>query len=352
MYTDQEKIQIITWYNSNRSLRSIANLFAETYLDRPTPNPSTIARIVNKFKANGCIKVGHQRRNRIKTARTEERRNQLEHLVEQNCKTSTKKLAVRLGISKSSTFRLLKQEKYHCYRFQNHQELRNGDCDKRILFCQTLFDKINNDENFLNNILFTDEATFVLSGEVNSQNVRYWSRNNLHLFHPTHTQYPQKVNVWAGLVHGHVIGPFFIEGNLNSQLYLELLQNRVIQALLDLNIDLNTLWFQHDGAPAHSSRQVREYLNTVFPHRWIGRGGEIEWPPRSPDLAPNDFSYWGFMKSKVFNGELENIDQLKRTILEVSETFTPQIVDSVLNNFYNRLICCLAVNGEIFENLL
>jgi hypothetical protein len=29
------------------------------------------------------------------------------------------------------------------------------------------------------------------------------------------------------------------------------------------------LWFQHDGASAHYSLQVREYLDRVFPEHWI-----------------------------------------------------------------------------------
>jgi hypothetical protein len=47
--------------------------------------------------------------------------------------------------------------------------------------------------------------------------------------------------------------------------------------------------FQHDGAPAHYSRLVT-HLNLTFLERWIGRGGHVPWPPRSPDLTPLDFS--------------------------------------------------------------
>ena len=36
------------------------------------------------------------------------------------------------------------------------------------------------------------------------------------------------------------------------------------------------LWFQHDGDPAHFALDVREYLNNVFPNRWIGRGGPVQ----------------------------------------------------------------------------
>ncbi|EZA51886.1 hypothetical protein X777_09189, partial [Ooceraea biroi] len=34
---------------------------------------------------------------------------------------------------------------------------------------------------------------------------------------------------------------------------------------------------------------ARNILNESFPDRWIGRGGRISWPARSPDLTPLDF---------------------------------------------------------------
>ena len=53
------------------------------------------------------------------------------------------------------------------------------------------------------------------------------------------------------------------------------------------------LRFQHDGTPALFALEVREYLNNVFPYRWIGRGGPVQWPPCSTDLTPMDFFIWG-----------------------------------------------------------
>jgi len=59
------------------------------------------------------------------------------------------------------------------------------------------------------------------------------------------------------------------------------------------------MYFQHDGAHSHYTRHVMQHLNYTFPKRWIGRGNTINWPPRSPDLTPLDFSLWGLMKSEV-----------------------------------------------------
>jgi hypothetical protein len=42
-------------------------------------------------------------------------------------------------------------------------------------------------------------------------------------------------------------------------------------------------WFQHDGAPAHCTNVVREYLDETFGNRRLGRGGPVTWPPGSPN---------------------------------------------------------------------
>ena len=46
-----------------------------------------------------------------------------------------------------------------------------------------------------------------------------------------------------------------------------------------------------DGAPPHFSCFATDVLrvNERFPDAWIGRGGPIPCPPRSPDLSPLDF---------------------------------------------------------------
>ncbi|GFU90574.1 uncharacterized protein TNCV_4051561 [Trichonephila clavipes] len=60
------------------------------------------------------------------------------------------------------------------------------------------------------------------------------------------------------------------------------------------------MWFQHDGAPAHFRADVRSALDTAYPKRWIGRGGPVNWPARSPDLSCLDFLS-GHMKSCLRN---------------------------------------------------
>jgi len=42
-------------------------------------------------------------------------------------------------------------------------------------------------------------------------------------------------------------------------------------------------------------------MNNIHPNRWIDRGGRVPWPPRSPDLNPLDFFFWGYSKNIVYD---------------------------------------------------
>ena len=54
--------------------------------------------------------------------------------------------------------------------------------------------------------------------------------------------------------------------------------------------DNRKLWWQHDGAPAHSSIGVSFFLNNHIGNKWIGRRNRNhDRPARYPDLNPLDF---------------------------------------------------------------
>ncbi|EFN86394.1 hypothetical protein EAI_12102, partial [Harpegnathos saltator] len=76
------------------------------------------------------------------------------------------------------------------------QELSDNDFDRRIEFCE-LMERIDEDPNYLSNIVFSDEATSQLNGYVNRHNCRFWSNTNPNWIQEAHPHYPQKLNVWA-----------------------------------------------------------------------------------------------------------------------------------------------------------
>ncbi|KAJ8944746.1 hypothetical protein NQ318_011652 [Aromia moschata] len=121
------------------------------------------------------------------------------------------------------------------------------------------------------------------------------------------------ITVWAEIHAGDYaggVGPYFFEGTENAENYLEL--------LMDLKAGIR--YFQQDGASPHFGLAVGEYLNAEFDMR-IGRRGKIEWPARSPDLTPCEFSVWGVFKNKVFAITLGDIEHLETRIQEEFDAF-------------------------------
>ncbi|KMQ82698.1 hypothetical protein RF55_22113 [Lasius niger] len=82
---------------------------------------------------------------------------------------------------------------------------------------------------------------------------------------------------------------------------------------IPLNI-IHRMWFMHDGAPPHFSREARRYLDERFPGRWIGRAGPIAWPARSPDLNPLDYYLWGHLKSIVYKTSIDNVEIFRQRV--------------------------------------
>ena len=148
-----------------------------------------------------------------------------------------------------------------------------------------------------------------------------------------------------------LIGPFFIHGNLNARVYEELLRNQIVPRIREITGDsFQNIWFQKDGATAYCGRKVRAYLATQFPHRWIGRRGEIEWPARS-DLTPLDYYLWGYLKSKVYSTQPQSLDELQNRILQEATLIDREMIRNTATHFYNRIAFCPEAEGFQFEHL-
>lgn len=150
-----------------------------------------------------------------------------------------------------------------------------------------------------------------------------------------------------------LIGPIVIPQRLNSENYLNFLRNDLNLLLEDIDLQTRiTMWFQHDGAPPHFGRAVRDWLNRAYPDRWIGRGSDsIAWPARSPDLTPLDFFFWGALKDKVYAIPINSREELLERIMTASD----EIRNSnflLYHQYRSRLTLCIENCGSHFENLM
>ncbi|GBN42029.1 hypothetical protein AVEN_192456-1 [Araneus ventricosus] len=84
------------------------------------------------------------------------------------------------------------------------------------------------EHDFLNSIIFSDEATYHVSNKVNKHNCRIWGSENPDAVQEVERNSP-KINVWCALSHDAVIGQFsFAETSVKANIYLDMLQSYAV----------------------------------------------------------------------------------------------------------------------------
>lgn len=133
---------------------------------------------------------------------------------------------------------------------------------------------------------------------------------------------------------------------------MTLLKNKFLPALRRKGIDINSVWFQQDGATPHTAVKVLDWLKETFDNKFISFKSDRVWPPHSPDLNPLDFFLWGHLKDNVYNPKPETLDQLKSAIRREIRKITPVMCANVIDNFRRRLDVVQAQNGRHIEHLM
>lgn len=328
-----------------------SRIYTERFPNRRHPQEASFRKLLERFRNSGHVQYPKKVFNNPVVH--EENEFLVLGAVQENPTASVREISNTFDISKSSVHRILKKHRYHPYHVQLHQELLEGDFERRRIFCQWAVQKFAEDESFFKTVMFSDEATFHRNGFVNRHNYHYYADENPHYFRTTDQQHRWSLNVWAGILGNHVIGPVFFNGNLTGQTYLRFLTDELDDLLMDVPLaTLRHMWLQQDGAPPHNTRQVTEFLNEHFPNRWIGLNGPVRWPARSPDLSKLDFFLWGFLKSKVYLTPPTTPEDMRNRIRLAFLDITPAMLINVEANFIKRVRFCLQQNGGHFEHLL
>jgi hypothetical protein len=116
------------------------------------------------------------------------------------------------------------------------------------------------------------EPTFHFSDCISCYNCRIWELQQPNIFFE-YVRDTLKVNIWPGLLHDNVIGPFSWKESLlwTADIYLHLLEQFVFSQVDDIERENATgVVLQQDSTPSHFSLQVCLALCDGFPDQWIG----------------------------------------------------------------------------------
>lgn len=350
-YSVEEKNDMYELYiRNNKNSITAAQEYHRLYPERNQPSRTIFLRLQRNLRWHGSmskVRGKYQKENHVNDINVIA---QLHINPAGSCRT----ISTECGISKSEINRIARKHKYHDYKFTPVQTLHQGDSQRRVIFCRWFVGQLENDNNFPRRILWTDESNFTNCGMFNRRNKHHYATENPHLVQEVRNQTRFSINVWCGLIDNQIVGPYFFEGTLNGERYLNFLQG-AFQDILD-SLPLETIrimqWFQQDGAPPHNAREVANYLGQHFNNRWIGTNGSVSWPPRSPCLSPLDFFLWGVIKSKVYETPTNSLEHLRGKIRNAFAAVSQNDVRKAIMHTSKRARLCLQQNGHNFQHLL
>ena len=132
---------------------------------------------MRKFEAHGtCLNRNNGNSGRRRTGRSERNIEAVRERLAENPKATS---ARRSGIGlPSATFNRITRLDLtmHPYRMYIRHGLLPEDFDRRMRFARWLINRCQRNEEFLRSLVVGDEAAFSLNGQVNSWNVRHYSR--------------------------------------------------------------------------------------------------------------------------------------------------------------------------------
>lgn len=332
--------------NDNSPTAAIRQYKRENSLIKDPCSTSSVTRMVEKFERTYSLHDEKHGRSSL-----EEDRKELiaEAIEDSRGRISVREVSRSTDIPSASAHRIMRKSlSLKPFKLAMMQALEPQDYQKRVEIGNWFYDN----EATIRNILWSDEAYLHLDGSISRYHCRIWSQNNPRQF-LTKSLHPEKICVWFGFTSTFCIVPYFFDTTINAENYLKMLQTHVRPALTRMR-KLSSTIFMQDGAPAHFSSRVRNYLEQTFGvGQVISRGCSVNWPARSPDLTPVDYWLWGTLKARVFHHDPPtSIPQLKQRVTEECERFSPDEFSNAVGDLTHRIEKMMEVQGQHFEHLL
>ena len=291
---------IVAFFNNNDSVTTTRRAFRTRfglYATDAVSDRKTNLRWSSNVRKSGSA-LPRKPCGRPRDVRTPENVQRVRASIVLSPRRSARKHAAALGISDRTVKRILHADlRMHPYKMMVEQELSVTDWENR----RTLSEDILQHVPPTAVLWCSDKAHFHLSGTVNKQSFRYWAENNLRDRHQRPLHSP-RVTVCCAVTRLGVVGPYFFEEGgetvtVTSNRYCEMLEKFLWPRLEEFDGSVD-LWFQQDGATAHTARCSLGILREMFPSRLVSLRCDIGCPARSPDLTPCDFFLWGIPQGR------------------------------------------------------
>jgi transposase len=184
------------------------------------------------------------------------------------------------------------------------------------------------------NVMFSDESSISRIGSFGRQyfySDREHKRLEPHQVKETKQSGGGKIMVWGCMTYYGLGDLSWIPGKVNSEQYLNVLKDYVLQSRDWFGMDRETFVFQQDNASIHTARIIKDYFSqqqlTI-----------LEWPANSPDLNPIE-NLWAIIKRRLdqFEYRPKTFDELWEQVQQVWEKIGLEDIQSLYESLPNRI---------------
>ena len=177
--TFEERKSILKWYIKSENVAEVHQWKREFQTQPPTC--FTITRLCDKYDTHGTICDVHGGRSgRPRTATSPASSAMVLERFTLSRKSATQR-ACETVVSSTRVRRILKAVKWKVYIPRLLHAINDNDPDCRMKFCEWFQQMVNEDEESVTKIVWSDEAQFKLNGTVNHHNCVYWAPKNVHV---------------------------------------------------------------------------------------------------------------------------------------------------------------------------
>ena len=190
--------------------------------------------------------------------------------------------------------------------------------------------------DYWNNILWSEEMKINLFGSDGLKHV-WWRPGEDYkdkCVMPTVKHGGGNVMVWGCMSAEGVGEIYFNEGNINYNMFSEILQHSMIPSLEKQG---RRAVFQHDNDPKHTTNTTIALLKRL-------RVKVMDWPRMSPDLTPIEH-LWGILKRKEEVRKVSNICQLRNVVMEEWKSIPVATGEALVNSMPRRVKAVLDNDG-------
>lgn len=154
-------------------------------------------------------------------------------------------------------------------------------------------------------------------------------------------KFPASVMVWGCMSASGVGSLYLIEGTVNAEKYIQLLDSHLLPSIPRLKDMDDQYIFQQDGASCHTAKKSLKWLSDKnIP--------VLDWPSSSPDLSPIE-TLWGVMKKKLRSGPPRTVGALKLKLQDIWDSFTPEYCRTLVATMPKRVEAVVKAKGDVTQ---